>query len=66
MPTSTSPQGVQRAGSLGELRAAGEAALGRAVVLKLNGGLGTGMGLKGAKSLLQAKDGRTFLEIVAR
>ena len=32
------------------------------VVLKLNGGLGTGMGLEKAKSLLPVKQGLTFLE----
>ena len=46
--------------------AAGRAALGRAAVLKLNGGLGTSMGLDQAKSLLVARDGLTFLDIIAR
>ncbi|RNF25957.1 putative UTP-glucose-1-phosphate uridylyltransferase 2 [Trypanosoma conorhini] len=32
------------------------------VLLKLNGGLGTGMGLHTAKSLLPVKDGKTFLD----
>src|SRR5688500_16237071 len=44
----------------------GTAALDRAVVLKLNGGLGTSMGMTRAKSLLEAKDGLTFLDIIAR
>src|SRR3954449_6968734 len=44
----------------------GRAALDRAIVLKLNGGLGTSMGMTRAKSLLEAKDGLTFLDIVAR
>ncbi len=48
------------------LKQTGRAALSKAVVLKLNGGLGTGMGLKKAKSLLTVKDGLTFLDIVAR
>ena len=48
-----------------DLLAAGEAALGQTVVLKLNGGLGTGMGLSRAKSLLSVKDGHTFLDIIA-
>lgn len=34
-------------------------------VLKLNGGLGTSMGLEKAKSLLVVKDGRTFLDLIA-
>jgi UTP--glucose-1-phosphate uridylyltransferase len=41
------------------------ALLDRLVVVKLNGGLGTSMGLSGAKSLLTVKDGRSFLDIVA-
>jgi len=36
------------------------------VVVKLNGGLGTGMGLDSAKSLLQVKDGLSFLDFIAR
>jgi UDP-N-acetylglucosamine pyrophosphorylase len=36
------------------------------VVLKLNGGLGTGMGLAKAKSLLPVKDGKTFLDYIAQ
>jgi len=35
------------------------------VVLKLNGGLGTSMGLEKAKSLLPVKDGKTFLDLIA-
>ena len=35
-------------------------------VLKLNGGLGTSMGLERAKSLLPVKDGATFLDLIAR
>src|SRR4051794_36462579 len=41
-------------------------ALRKAIVLRLNGGLGTSMGLTGAKSLLEAKDGLSFLDIIAR
>lgn len=36
------------------------------VVIKLNGGLGTGMGLEKAKSLLPVKDGHSFLDLIAR
>jgi UTP--glucose-1-phosphate uridylyltransferase len=35
-------------------------------VLKLNGGLGTSMGMTRAKSLLEVKDGLTFLDLIAR
>src|SRR5512134_417770 len=40
------------------------AALGETVVLKLNGGLGTSMGMTQAKSLLEVKDRLTFLDII--
>jgi UTP--glucose-1-phosphate uridylyltransferase len=45
---------------------AGEPPLDAAVVLKLNGGLGTSMGMTQAKSLIEAKDGQSFLDIIAR
>ncbi len=40
--------------------------LSETVVIKLNGGLGTGMGLEKAKSLLEVKEGQTFLDLIAR
>lgn len=40
--------------------------LNRTVICKLNGGLGTGMGLNGPKALLPVKDGLNFLDILAR
>ena len=36
------------------------------VVLKLNGGLGTGMGMTRAKSLIEAREGLTFIDVIAR
>lgn len=39
--------------------------LDRTAVLKLNGGLGTSMGLTGPKSLLEIKPGKTFLDVIA-
>src|ERR1700745_1702761 len=36
------------------------------VVLKLNGGLGTGMGLERAKSLLRVRGDLTFLDIIVK
>ncbi|HEX3306588.1 MAG TPA: UTP--glucose-1-phosphate uridylyltransferase, partial [Streptosporangiaceae bacterium] len=39
--------------------------LGRLVVVKLNGGLGTSMGLSGPKSLLEVKPGTNFLDVLA-
>lgn len=40
--------------------------LGQVVVIKLNGGLGTSMGLQAAKSLLAVRDGANFLDIMVR
>jgi UTP--glucose-1-phosphate uridylyltransferase len=40
------------------------AALGRTVVVKLNGGLGTSMGMDRAKSLLPVRGTRTFLDVM--
>ena len=40
--------------------------LAQTVVLKLNGGLGTGMGLDKAKSLLKVKGEDTFLDLTAK
>lgn len=48
------------------LKEAGRAALKKLVVIKLNGGLGTSMGLSRAKSLLEVKQGLSFLDIIAR
>jgi UTP--glucose-1-phosphate uridylyltransferase len=49
-----------------DLPESGGAALGQAVVLKLNGGLGTSMGMTRAKSLVEVKDGLTFLDVIVR
>jgi len=40
--------------------------LAKTVVIKLNGGLGTGMGLQGPKSLLPVRDDVTFLDLIVR
>lgn len=53
-----------------DLSGAGRAALRKAVIIKLNGGLGTGMGLEKAKSLLPVRalptgEALTFLDIIA-
>lgn len=40
--------------------------LAQSVLIKLNGGLGTGMGLQKAKSLLEIKPGVTFLDVIVR
>jgi UTP--glucose-1-phosphate uridylyltransferase len=49
-----------------ETLAEADAPLDEAVVIKLNGGLGTSMGMTRAKSLIEAKDGLSFLDITAR
>ncbi|HWJ11586.1 MAG TPA: UTP--glucose-1-phosphate uridylyltransferase, partial [Nocardioides sp.] len=41
-------------------------AIGRTVAIKLNGGLGTSMGMERAKSLLCVRRGLSFLDIIAR
>ncbi|CAE7714876.1 UGP1, partial [Symbiodinium pilosum] len=38
----------------------------KTLILKLNGGLGTGMGLDKAKSLLTVTEGNTFLDLIAK
>ncbi|MFP5345597.1 MAG: UTP--glucose-1-phosphate uridylyltransferase [Actinomycetes bacterium] len=43
----------------------GREVLDRLAVVKLNGGLGTSMGLSGPKSLLEVKTGQSFLDILA-
>jgi UDP-N-acetylglucosamine pyrophosphorylase len=52
--------------SLESFAARGREAAREAVVLKLNGGLGTSMGLSKAKSLLPIRDGLSFLDLIAR
>lgn len=44
----------------------GRSALARVAVIKLNGGLGTGMGLDRAKTLLTVRNGLSFLDLIAR
>ena len=41
-------------------------AIGKTVVIKLNGGLGTSMGMARAKSLLCVRRGLSFLDVIAR
>jgi UTP--glucose-1-phosphate uridylyltransferase len=58
---------VTEAPELGDLpeSSAGDA-VDRTVVIKLNGGLGTSMGMTAPKSLVTVKDGLTFLDVAAR
>jgi UTP--glucose-1-phosphate uridylyltransferase len=59
---------IERVAGVQDLEAlpTGDAPLDEAVVLKLNGGLGTSMGMTQAKSLIEAKDGLSFLDVIAR
>ena len=53
--------------ALAEVESSGSTeGLARTAVIKLNGGLGTSMGLDQAKSLLEVRDGLSFLDIIAR
>jgi UDP-N-acetylglucosamine pyrophosphorylase len=58
-------EGLRSMGELAEFEAAGREAASRAAVIKLNGGLGTSMGLARAKSLLPIRTGRNFLDSIA-
>lgn len=40
--------------------------LAQVAIVKLNGGLGTGMGLQGPKSLLSVREGVNFLDLMVR
>lgn len=55
---------LEDAGSLTRYAEAGQRARKHTVMIKLNGGLGTSMGLTTAKSLLKIKGGKSFLHII--
>ncbi|MDC0270538.1 UTP--glucose-1-phosphate uridylyltransferase, partial [bacterium] len=62
---------VQAAGvtdyeELGRQTSMDPALLAQTVVIKLNGGLGTGMGLEKVKSLLEVRPGVAFLDLMSR
>lgn len=63
LPVESLPDAERLPSTLAEV---GQEAVSRTVVIKLNGGLGTSMGLTGPKSLLVVKEGLTFLDIIAR
>jgi UDP-N-acetylglucosamine pyrophosphorylase len=58
--------GLPSVGSIPPVNAAEAGLLAQSVVIKLNGGLGTGMGLQGPKSLLAVRDGVNFLDLMVR
>lgn len=51
---------------LGGFARAGQTAMKHGVRIILNGGLGTSMGLTGPKSLLEVREGKTFLDILLK
>ena len=57
-------QQIEEIAHLGSYVLVGQQAMGQTVRIVLNGGLGTTMGLTGAKSLISVKDGKSFLEII--
>jgi UTP--glucose-1-phosphate uridylyltransferase len=60
------PHEIEDFNNLKKYAAAGRHALDQAVRIVLNGGLGTTMGLTGPKSLIEAKNGKSFLEIILK
>jgi len=58
--------GLPSADSLPDSPAADLDLLAKTVIIKLNGGLGTGMGLQAPKSLLPVRDDVTFLDLIVR
>jgi UTP--glucose-1-phosphate uridylyltransferase len=62
---------IEPVSDLPEINSSGPAgvdreALARTVVIKLNGGLGTSMGLETAKSLIEVRPGASFLDLIVR
>ena len=64
-PATSDHESVVSYGSIaqGSISSGDKELLSKTVVVKLNGGLGTSMGLGGPKSLLSVKDGLTFLDL---
>ncbi len=58
--------GLATLDDIAEAGPADGALLAKAVVIKLNGGLGTGMGLQGPKSMLSVREGVNFLDLMVR
>jgi UTP--glucose-1-phosphate uridylyltransferase len=59
-----SPEEIAAYEQLTAFETAGRERFGQTVMIRLNGGLGTSMGLQGPKSLIEVKEGRSFLEII--
>ena len=60
------PDEIEDFFNLSDYTESGVNAHGQTVRIVLNGGLGTSMGLTAAKSLIEVKDGKSFLEIIIR
>lgn len=60
------PKEVKNYEDLESYAKAGQKVMGQAVVIKLNGGLGTTMGLESPKSLIPVYQGLTFLDMILR
>jgi UTP--glucose-1-phosphate uridylyltransferase len=60
------PDEIEDFKNLKKYAAAGQRAFDHSVRIVLNGGLGTTMGLTGPKSLITAKSGKSFLEIILK
>jgi len=58
------PDEIEDFFNLSDYTESGVNAYDQTVRIVLNGGLGTSMGLTGAKSLIEIKDGKSFLEII--
>lgn len=59
-----SGESIPRLDELSAFKEEGEKAISKTVRIILNGGLGTSMGLTGPKSLLEARQGKSFLSII--
>ncbi|HUV50691.1 MAG TPA: UTP--glucose-1-phosphate uridylyltransferase [Anaerolineae bacterium] len=57
---------IKSADNIGQYADAGTKVLKNTVMIILNGGLGTTMGLEKPKSIIRVKDGKSFLEIILR
>ncbi len=57
---------IDDAKDLSEYTGAGKKVIKKSIRIVLNGGLGTSMGLSKAKSLIEVRNGKTFLDIIVR
>ncbi len=55
---------LQNLDSISQYEEEAAEAISELVVIKLNGGLGTSMGMETAKSLIRVRDGKTFLDLI--